>query len=335
MIVRQKLIPATSRMEPLLMENPNRFTLLPIQHTDIYNMYKKLVAVRWIVEECDMSKDLKDFDKMRDGEKHFIKCILGFFAGSDGIVCENLVMNFYNEIQVPEAKAFYAEQISNETVHNETYSRLIETYIHDKAEKIKILQAIRTMPFVAKKAEWAMKYMDASVADFSTRLMAFSIVEGVFFSGAFCAIYWFKGRNVLPGLTISNEFISRDEGLHTDFACLIYRKLENKLTVAKAHQLFKEAVDIEKEFIIEALPCNLIGMNSDLMTKYIEYVANRLLTQLGYPLLYKKRECPFAFMERISLEGKDNFFEKKVSNYGLANCGKTEEEMTFTMCADF
>lgn len=322
-------------MEALLTENPNRFTLLPIQHLDVYKMYKNLVSLRWIVEECDMSKDLRDFEKMSEGEQHFIKCILGFFAGSDGIVCENLVMNFYCEIQIPEAKAFYAEQISQETVHNETYSRLIETYISDKNEKVKILQAIRTMPFVAKKADWAMRYMNATKADFATRLMAFAIVEGVFFSGAFCAIYWFKERNVLPGLTISNEFISRDEGLHTDFACLLYNKLSNKLSVEKAHQLFKEAVDIEKEFIIEALPCRLIGMNSELMTKYIEFVANRLLIQLKYPTLYKTRPCPFSFMERISLEGKDNFFEKKVSNYGLANCGKTEAEMTFTMCADF
>lgn len=321
-------------MEPLLVSNPDRFTLLPIHHLDVYKMYKNLISVRWIVEECDMSKDIKDFEKLSDGEKHFIKCILGFFAGSDGIVCENLVMNFYTEVQLPEAKAFYAEQISNETVHNETYSRLIETYITDRDEKTKILHATRTMPFVAKKADWAMKYMNANLS-FSTRLMAFAVVEGVFFSGAFCAIYWFKERNLLPGLTLSNEFISRDEGLHTDFACLLYNKLTNKLTLEQAHTLFREAVDIEKEFITEALPCRLIGMNSDLMIQYIEYVANRLLVQLGYAKLYEHRTCPFQFMERISLEGKDNFFEKRVSNYGLANCGKTTEEMSFTMDADF
>jgi len=321
-------------MEPLLIDNPNRFTLLPIQYLDIYKMYKNLVSVRWIVEECDMSKDSKDFAELSDGEKHFIKCILGFFAGSDGIVCENLVVNFYNEVQIPEAKAFYAEQISNETVHSETYSRLIETYILDSREKIKILQAVRTMPFVAKKAEWALKYMNRD-ADFATRLMAFAVVEGVFFSGAFCAIYWFKERNLLPGLTVSNEFISRDEGLHTDFACLLYQKLNTKLSEESAYTLFKEAVDIEKEFIIESLPCRLIGMNSEMMTLYIEFVANRLLVQLGYKQLYHSKSCPFSFMERISLEGKDNFFEKRVSSYALANCGKTDEEMAFRIDAEF
>lgn len=326
--------PRHSQMESLLIENPNRFTLLPIQYLDMYKMYKDLVSVRWIVEEVDMSKDKKEFEALKEGEQHFIKCILGFFAGSDGIVCENLAMNFCNEIQVPEAKAFYCEQLSNETVHNETYSRLVDSYFDDKEEKIKVLQAINTMPFVAKKAEWALKWLDRK-ASFATRLMAFSIVEGVFFSGAFCAIYYFKERNVLKGLTLANEFISRDEGLHTDFACLLYKKLDNRLSEEVAHQLFKEAVDIEKEFITEALPCSLIGMNAKLMKKYIEFVANRLLTQLGYKQLYNAKVCPFQFMERISLEAKDNFFEKRVSTYALANCGKTQEQMSFSMNAEF
>jgi ribonucleoside-diphosphate reductase beta chain len=243
-------------------------------------------------------------------------------------------MNFCNEIQVPEAKAFYCEQLSKETVHNETYSRLVDSYFDDKEEKLKVLQAINTMPFVAKKADWALKWLSRE-ASFATRLMAFSIVEGVFFSGAFCAIYYFKERNLLKGLTLANEFISRDEGLHTDFACLLYKKLDNKLSEEMAHQLFKEAVDIEKEFITEALPCSLIGMNAKLMKKYIEFVANRLLAQLGYSKLYGVRVCPFQFMERISLEAKDNFFEKKVSTYALANCGKTQEQMSFNMTSDF
>jgi ribonucleotide reductase beta subunit family protein with ferritin-like domain len=319
--------------EPLLTPNPNRFVLLPIVYDDVFMMYKKLVSVRWIVEEIDMSKDKAQFDKLQDGEQHFLKCILGFFAGSDGIICENLVANFCNEIQIPEAKAFYYEQMANETCHSETYARLIESYINDRIEKKSILQAIRTMPFVEKKANWAMKWMDTS-ASFASRIMAFAVVEGVFFSGAFCAIYWFKERNLLPGLTLSNEFISRDEGLHTDFACLIYSKLKKRLTEEEAHSLVKEAVEIEKEFIIEALPCRLIGMNSVLMSEYIEFVANRLLVQLGHEKLYTA-SCPFQFMERISLESKDNFFEKKVSNYSLANCGKTVDEMSFKMDVEF
>jgi ribonucleoside-diphosphate reductase beta chain len=296
-------------------------------------MYKNLVAVRWIVEEVDMSKDYRQFVELSENEQHFIKCILGFFAGSDGIVNENLAANFVNEVQIPEAKAFYTEQMSNETVHNETYCSLIETYFPDKKEKKKVLQAIRTMSFVEKKANWALKWI-TSKADFATRLIAFAIVEGVFFSGAFCSIYYFKQRNLLPGLTLSNEFISRDEGLHTNFACLLYSKIVNRLSDMEVVELFKEAVDIEKEFILEALPCSLIGMNSKMMSEYIEFVADRLLMQLGYEKLYNAKN-PFAFMERISLEGKDNFFEKKVTNYALANCGKTQEEMKFSTDCEF
>lgn len=320
-------------MEEILTENPNRYVLLPIKYYDVYKMYKNLVSVRWIVEECDLTKDYKDFEKLSANEQHFIKCILGFFASSDGIVNDNLVANFSNEVQWPEAKAFYSEQMSNETVHNETYCRLIETFFPDKDEKHKVFQAIKTMPFVAKKAEWAIKWIKSN-DNFATRLIAFSIIEGIFFSGAFCAIYYFKSRGILPGLTLSNEFISRDEGLHTDFACLLYSKLNHKLTTDKVHMLFTEAVCIEKQFILEALPCSLIGMNSKLMSQYIEYVADRLLTQLGYDKLFYSHN-PFSFMERISLEGKDNFFEKKVSNYALANCGKSSAEMSFRTDADF
>lgn len=296
-------------------------------------MYKDLVSVRWIAEEVDTTKDLKQFQQLSKGEQHFIKRILGFFAGSDGIVNENLAANFSNEVQIPEAKAFYSEQMSNETVHSETYCRLIEAYITDKTERLDILRSVTTMPYVAKKANWATFWMNRN-SSFAARLMAFAVIEGVFFSGAFCSIFYFKQRGILAGLTSSNEFISRDEGLHTDFACLLYNKLENRLTTEEAHELFKEAVAIEKEFITEALPCSLIGMNSKLMGQYIEYVADRLLVILGYPKAYNATN-PFGFMERISLEAKDNFFEKRVSTYALSGSGKTEEQMSFKLTAEF
>ena len=317
----------------MLTENPSRFVLFPIVYHDVYKMYKNMVSVRWIAEEVDMSKDKNEFESLKQEEQYFIKCILGFFAGSDGIVCENLAMNFANEIQIPEAKAFYCEQLANETCHNETYSLLVDTYLTDKKEKKKILNAIRTMPFVAKKADWALKWMSKG-APFATRLMAFAIVEGVFFSGAFCAIYFFKQRNLLRGLTLANEFISRDEGLHTEFACLIYSKLNAKLPYGEVKELFREAIAIEKEFIVEALPCSIIGMNSGLMSEYIEFVADRLLVQLGYEKLWNTKN-PFPFMESISLEGKTNFFEGKVSNYSLAACGKKPEDMKFSLLSDF
>jgi ribonucleotide reductase beta subunit family protein with ferritin-like domain len=320
--------------EPLLVENPDRFVLFPIEHQDVFKMYKDLVAIRWIPEEVELTKDLKDWKTLTANEQHFIKRILGFFAGSDGIVNENLAANFANEVQWPEAKAFYSEQMSNETVHSETYSRLIDTYIEDKVEKLEILRSIRTMAFVEKKANWALSWMKGSEANFATRLMAFAAVEGIFFSGAFCSIFWFKQRGILPGLTSSNEFISRDEGVHTDFACLLYSKLVNRLSKTKAHKLIREAVKIEKEFITEAIPCSMIGMNSKMMGQYIEFVADRLLVQLGYPKTYETTN-PFSFMERISLEGKDNFFEKKVSTYALAGVGKTAEQMSFNLEADF
>ena len=320
--------------EPLLRENPDRFVLFPIEHDDVFKMYKGLVSVRWIPEEVDTTKDLKDYKALTANEQHFIKRILGFFAGSDGIINENLAANFSNEVQWPEAKAFYSEQMSNETVHSETYSRLVDTYIEDKAEKLDVLRSIRTMPFVEKKAKWALQWMNGADTDFAMRLMAFAVVEGIFFSGAFCSIFWFKQRGILPGLTVSNEFISRDEGLHTDFACLLYSKIENRLSKTKAHKLVREAVKIEKEFITEAIPCSMIGMNAKMMGQYIEFVADRLLVQMGYPKYYETAN-PFPFMERISLEGKDNFFEKRVTSYALAGAGKTAEQMSFRIDADF
>jgi ribonucleotide reductase beta subunit family protein with ferritin-like domain len=320
--------------EPLLTENPDRFVLLPIEHDDVFKMYKDLVSVRWIAEEVDTTKDLPQYLALTANERHFINRILGFFAGSDGIVNENLAMNFANEVQWPEAKAFYSEQMANETVHSETYSRLIDAYIQDKAEKLDVLHSIRTMPFVEKKAKWAMQWMSGDEADFATRLIAFAAVEGIFFSGAFCSIFWFKQRGIMAGLTVSNEFISRDEGLHTDFACLLYSKIVNRISKTKVYKLIKEAVRIEKEFITEAIPCAMIGMNSKMMSHYIEFVADRLLVQLGYPKIYETAN-PFAFMERISLEGKDNFFEKRVSTYALAGVGKTAEQMSFRTDADF
>ena len=277
---------------------------------------------------------MKDWERLNDGERHFIKNILGFFAGSDGIVMENLATRFTREVQFPEAKFFYACQNLMEAVHSETYSLLIDTYITDKQEKMDILKAIQTIPCVQKKAEWALNWIDNKDADFGTRLIGFAAVEGIFFSGAFCAIFWLKQRGLMPGLTLSNEFIARDEGLHTEFACLLYSKIQNRLTKQKAHKIIREAVKIEKQFITKSLPCELIGMNAKLMSQYIEFVADRLLLQLGYPKAYNSQN-PFDFMERISLENKDNFFEKRTSTYAMAGVGKNQEEMSFTMDAAF
>ena len=319
--------------EPLLTENPNRYVLFPIQYPDIFQFYKNLVACRWIAEEVDMTRDYADFQKLTPNTQHFIKRILGFFAGSDGIINDNLAANFAHEVQVPEARAFYAEQMANEVCHSETYCRLIDTYIVCMEERSAVLRSITTMPFVARKAAWAAAYMNRD-ASFPSRLMAFAVVEGLFFSGAFCAIFYFKTRGILPGLTLSNEFISRDEGLHTEFACLLYSKLTARLSQDDAHNMIASAVAIEKEFITEALPCALIGMNASLMSAYIEYVADRLLVLLGYTKMYGTAN-PFSFMERISLEGKDNFFEKRVSSYALAGAGKSAAQMSFRIDAEF
>jgi ribonucleoside-diphosphate reductase beta chain len=321
--------------EPMLKPNPHRFVLFPIEHPAVYDMYKKAEGSFWKAEEIDLSKDRKDWEALSANERHFVKHVLAFFAASDGIVNENLASRFSNEIQWPEARCFYGFQIAMENIHSEMYSLLIDTYISDKTEKTHLLQAIDTIPCVKKKADWAIQWMQSEEADFASRLMAFACVEGIFFSGAFCSIFWLKQRGVMPGLTASNEFISRDEGLHCEFACLLYSMLEHKMSMTRAHKMIKEAVKYEKEFITEALPCSLIGMNAKLMKEYIEYVADRLLVQLGYRKIWNTAN-PFDFMERISLEGKDNFFEKRVTSYGMAGVGKTSEEMSIdTKSEDF
>jgi ribonucleoside-diphosphate reductase beta chain len=320
--------------EPLLQESEDRFVIFPIKYPDIWAKYKQHMAVFWTPEEIDLSRDLKDWNLLSDNERYFIKNILGFFAGSDGIVMENLASRFMREIQIPEARFFYSCQNLLEAVHSETYSLLIDTYITDKHEKDTILRSIQTIPCVQKKAEWALQWIDSKDASFATRLLAFAAVEGIFFSGAFCAIFWLKQRGLMPGLTVSNEFIARDEGLHTEFACLLYSKLQNKLSKKDVHKIIRDAVKIEKQFITKSLPCELIGMNAKLMAQYIEFVADRLLLQLGYPKAYSATN-PFPFMDRISLEGKDNFFEKRVTTYAKATVGKDKEQMVFSTSADF
>ena len=321
-------------VEPILRENPNRFTLFPIMKPKLYEKYENHLAVFWVTSEIDLAKDLKDWIKLTPNEQYFIKNVLAFFAGSDGIIQENIAARFMNEIQLSEARQFYSVQLMMEAIHSQTYSLLIETYIEDKSEKLHLFQAIQTIPCVKKKAEWARKWIATTEENFATRLVAFAVVEGIFFSGSFCAIYWLKERGLMPGLTTSNEFIARDEGLHTDFACALYEEIERKLPKAKVHKIIREAVDIEKQFITESLPCSLIGMNAALMTDYIKFVADRLSTQLGYGKIYSANN-PFDFMERISLEGKDNFFEKRVTSYAKAGVGKTSTEMTFALDADF
>ena len=320
--------------EPLLTESGDRFVLFPIRHPDVWEKYKQHSAVTWFAEEVDLSKDMPQWEKLSDNERHFIKNVLAFFAGSDGIVMENLSMRFMREVQWPEAKLFYNVQNFMEGVHSEMYSLLIETYITDPKEKTQLFQAIKTIPCVQKKADWALAWIDNKEASFATRLLGFAAVEGIFFSGAFCAIFWLKERGIMPGLTVSNEFIARDEGLHTEFACLLYSKLVNKLSKKEAHKIIRDAVKIEKQFITKSLPCDLIGMNAKMMSQYIEFVADRLLLQLGYPKAYSAAN-PFPFMEKISLENKDNFFEKKVSTYAKASVGKDKEVMSFKMDADF
>lgn len=326
--------PVVLAPEPLLDAKEDRFVIFPIKHQDLWSKYKQHQSVHWTPEEIDLSKDMKDWEKLSANEQHFIKHILGFFAGSDGIVMENLATRFAREIMVPEAKFFYAEQNIIEAIHSETYSLLIDTYITDKEEKTKILSAIQTIPAVKKKADWALAWIENKDASFAQRLLAFAAVEGIFFSGAFCAIFWLKQRGVMPGLTVSNEFIARDEGLHVEFATLLYSKIVNRLPKDTAVKIIREAVKIEKHFITKALPCELIGMNAKLMGQYIEFVADRLLLQLGYGKIYRATN-PFPFMENMSLENKDNFFEKRVSTYAKATVGKKVEEMKFKMVEDF
>ena len=328
------LVESDNFVEPILQENPTRFTLFPIMKPKLYQKYKNHVAVFWTPEEVDLTKDMKDWVKLNANEQMFIKNILGFFAGSDGIIQENLAARFMNEIQLAEARQFYSVQLMMEAIHGETYSLLIDTYVEDKEEKAKLFKAIETIPCVKQKADWAQRWIQSKDENFATRLVAFAIVEGIFFSGSFCAIYWLKERGLMPGLTTSNEFIARDEGLHTDFACALYEEIERKLSKAKVHKIIREAVKIEKQFITESLPCHLVGMNDKLMADYIEFVADRLSTQLGYGKIYNTHN-PFDFMERIALEGKDNFFEKRVTSYAKAGVGKKAEEMSFSLSADF
>jgi ribonucleoside-diphosphate reductase beta chain len=320
--------------EPLLRENKDRFVIFPIQHRDIWEFYKKAQASFWTAEEIDLSSDIRDWESLNDNERHFISHVLAFFAASDGIVNENLAENFLHEVQYTEAKFFYGFQVAIENIHSETYSLLIDTYIRDNKEKDKLFHAIDTIPSVKKKADWALRWIkDGS---FQERLIAFAAVEGIFFSGSFCSIFWLKKRGLMPGLSFSNELISRDEGLHCDFACLLYNNyIVNKLPTETIIEIIRDAVEIEKEFIVDSLPVRLIGMNSELMCEYIEFVADRLLVALQCPKIYNATN-PFDFMEMISLQGKTNFFEKRVSEYQKAGVlGAEKEKPKFTLDDDF
>jgi ribonucleotide reductase beta subunit family protein with ferritin-like domain len=322
--------------EPLLQQLTNHYTLFPIKYQDVWDHYKKHKSTFWKAEEVPLdNRDLIDWNqKLTEDERHFIKHVLAFFAASDGIVLENLAERFMKDIQYPEVRCFYGFQIMMENIHSEMYSLLIDTYIRDNNEKNKLFNAIHTMPCIGKKAQWALKWIHDSESKFSVRLIAFAAVEGIFFSGSFCSIFWLKKRNLMPGLTLSNEFISRDEGLHTDFAVLLYRKIVNKLPQKLVHDLIREAVEIEEEFIIDAIPCRLIGMNSTMMRQYIKFVADRLILQLGYEPLYGETN-PFDFMEKISTEEKTNFFEGRVSRYAQFGIGVNADEQVFSTDADF
>jgi ribonucleoside-diphosphate reductase subunit M2 len=321
-----------NNLEPLLAPDDNRFVMFPIQHQDIWQMYKKQVDCFWRAEEIDLSKDLTHWEGLNKDEQMFISMILAFFAASDGIVLENLAQRFMSDVQVSEARAFYGFQIAMENIHSETYSLLIETYIKDKEEKSRLFNAITNFPCIKKKSDWAQKWIHDNRSSFATRLVAFACVEGIFFSGAFCSIFWLKKRGLLPGLTFSNELISRDEALHCEFAVLLYSKLVKKIDKARIQEIIKEAVEIETEFICDALPCRLIGMNSQMMTQYIQFVADRLCVQLGYKKIYNVSN-PFDFMELISLISKSNFFETRVSEYSLAN--KSNSDIAFEFNEDF
>jgi len=321
--------------EPLLKENPRRFVILPIQYGDIWQMYKKAEASFWTAEEVDLSKDLKDWENLKDDERYFVSHVLAFFAASDGIVNENLVERFMKEVQVPEARCFYGFQIAMENIHSEMYSLLIDTFIKEAAERERLFNAIETVPAVKKKADWALKWIDNDAVSYAERVVAFASVEGIFFSGSFAAIFWLKKRGLMPGLTFSNELISRDEGLHTDFACLMFRHLVDKPSQERVYEIVCNAVEIEIEFLTEALPVALIGMNSLLMIQYIKFVADRLLRELDCEKVYNV-ENPFDFMENISLEGKTNFFEKRVGEYQKMGVMNTNDEQSkFCLDADF
>jgi ribonucleotide reductase beta subunit family protein with ferritin-like domain len=323
---------AKSIAEPLLTEDDSRFVMFPIQDESIWNMYKKQVDCFWRAEEVDLSKDLTDWNGLNKEERHFVSMILAFFAASDGIVLENLGMRFMSEVQLSEARAFYGFQIAMENIHSQMYSQIIETYIQDREEKHNLFNALNNFECIKKKGDWARKWINDNRSSFATRLVAFACVEGIFFSGAFCSIFWLKKRGLMPGLTFSNELISRDEALHTEFAVLLYSKLLKKINKNRIYEIVKEAVEIEKEFILEALPCKLIGMNSNLMSQYIEFIADRLIVQLGYDKIYNANN-PFDFMELISVESKTNFFEKRVSEYALAD--KKIDDNVFELSEDF
>ena len=321
--------------EPLLQENPHRFVLFPIHHNDIWRMlYKKAEASFWTAEEIDLSADLTDWIRLSDTERHFISHVLAFFAASDGIVNENLSSNFATEVTVPEARCFYGFQIAVENIHSETYSLLIDTYIKDPDEKIHLLHAIETIPCVQRKARWALNWCNPTNVSFAERMVAFAAVEGIFFSGSFCAIFWLKKRGLMPGLSFSNELISRDEGLHCDFACLLYSKLLNRLPETRIIEIINSEVTIEMEFVVDALPVELIGMNSSMMYDYIKSCADRLLIALGYQRHYKI-DNPFEWMEMISLQGKTNFFEKRVGEYSKSGVGVDKADQTFALDASF
>lgn len=328
-------------MEPLLVPNDNRFVLFPIKHQNVWEMYKKAEASFWTAEEIDLANDLKDWEtKLTNDERYFVTRVLAFFAASDGIVNENLAINFSNEIQIPEARCFYGFQIAMENVHAEVYSLLIDTYIKDAEEKSNLFNALETIPAVMKKAQWALKWLNKSCASFSERIVAFAAVEGIFFSASFCAIFWLKKRGLMPGLSFSNELISRDEGLHCDFACLIYSMLENKLPESRVREIIMNAVECEREFVTDALPFRLIGMNAEQMCAYVEFCADRMLVALGYSKAYNNQN-PFEWMEMISMQGKTNFFEKRVGEYSKAKVGSTgsmeekAKENAFSLDTDF
>lgn len=326
----------TMSLEPLLTQTNDRFVLFPIKHNEIWGMYKKAMASFWTAEEIDLYADLNDWESMNEGERHFISHILAFFSASDGIVNENLALRFYNDVQIPEARAFYGFQIAMENIHAETYGLLIDTYIKDNVQKEKLFKAIETIPCIKKKADWAMKWINGNES-FAERLVAFAAIEGIFFSGAFCSIFWLKKRGLMPGLTFSNELISRDEGLHTDFACMLYKDyIHNKPSEARIRDLIKEAVEFECEFITDALPISLIGMNAEMMKEYIRFCADRLMRSLGYENIWNAKN-PFDWMELISMQGKTNFFEKRVSEYqkaGVANSGNVTAGSQFNFSTD-
>jgi ribonucleoside-diphosphate reductase beta chain len=328
------MVETANKFEPMLAENPDRFVLFPIKYGTIWEWYKKSVASFWTAEEVDLTQDISDWEnKLTDNDRKFIKHVLAFFAASDGIVNENLVINFMREVQIPEARCFYGFQVAIENIHAEMYSLLIDTYIKDPKEKDFLFNALQNLECVSKKGQWALRWID-NAPSFAHRLIAFAAVEGIFFSGSFCSIYWLKKRGLMPGLTFSNELISRDEGMHCDFACLLYSMLENKLDPAEVHSIITEAVEYEKEFVTDALPVSLIGMNAEMMGQYIEFVADRLLMSLGCEKAYGTAN-PFSWMDMISIQGKTNFFEKRVGDYAKAGLMTKSEDQAFSMEADF